>query len=248
MPKKDRAKMLDRQKRQEKRAAKERLRRKSAQQRPAHGGFWEHILASGAQAPLYGCWVNEDYKEAGMASVIVARRLPNGRLAFAAYLVDILGLGLKDCFGDMNATEEKFRARILDQGDEGLKHVPCSLLLAQQLVWGGMRYAQQNGFRIPWEFSTWQHIVGPLPEKEQIPPDMFGRDGKPLIIGDLDDIVSRSVRHFDPGKLKEEGIDFIIGTALEKMEIDMDELDAESYDDEEDEGGEDGDGEHAGHR
>ena len=49
--------------------------------------------------PLVECLINKDWQEHDMAIVIVVRSAPIG-MVYSGFLVDLLGLGLKDVIGD----------------------------------------------------------------------------------------------------------------------------------------------------
>ena len=138
--------------------------------------------------PLYGCWVTKGWEEAGMANVCITRRMENGNLVFGAYLVDIWGLGLKDCFGHVEVPEKEFNSRVLPQLGRGGGLVKAEGALARRLVWGGYTWAQKHKFRVPREFKQWQGLVGELEEGETVEDIAFGRDGKPFLIMDMKDL------------------------------------------------------------
>ena len=120
-----------------------------------------------------------------MANIIIVRKTTGGFTA-VGFLVDTWGMGLKDAF------MHKGLSRIaLDQllahaaGADEL--VDCPLPLAQELVYGGLAWARQHGFRSPAEAIRCLKIL-PAPPGE---PDIssFGtKDGSPLIIGGLETI------------------------------------------------------------
>lgn len=124
-----------------------------------------------------------------MANVCMARRMENGNLVFGAYLVDVWGLGLKDCFGKVNLSEKEFLDRVLPMlGRGGGGFVKAEESLARTLIWGGYAWAQEHRFRVPPEFKKWQGLVGELQEGERREDVVFGKEGQPLLIMGLEDL------------------------------------------------------------
>lgn len=126
-----------------------------------------------------------------MATVFIARRAGLGVVHFAGFLIDRWGFGLKDAFLHRAIPEGAVHERIEQARETGMAVEPADLVFAQQLVWGGVEFARRNGFRLPPEFEESKTLVGHLPEGVEIPWHLFGKDGKPLVIGDLDDILRR---------------------------------------------------------
>src|SRR5438874_4398584 len=50
------------------------------------------------------CYINAEWRNKGMAEIIVLRDVPAGGRIFAAYLIDAWCSGLKDAFGRLNVT------------------------------------------------------------------------------------------------------------------------------------------------
>lgn len=71
-----------------------------------------------------------------MANVIIARRTSHG-LTVVGFLVDTWGLGLKDVFVHKGMSPMKFDL-LLAHAAEDDEMVHCSLMLAQELVYGGL--------------------------------------------------------------------------------------------------------------
>lgn len=121
-----------------------------------------------------------------MAHVQIARKAPSGYV-LAGFLIDFWGLGLKDAYGWDGLSQarlEKLATRVEVPWED------CSLELAQELVYGGLRWANKLGLSLPLDVPIFLPI---LPKPRTPPPlDRFGYEGgKPLFVGDLDDIARR---------------------------------------------------------
>ncbi|MBN1363062.1 MAG: hypothetical protein JW993_20855 [Sedimentisphaerales bacterium] len=130
--------------------------------------------------------------------MLVSRRQPNGDLLYGLYLVDVLCLGLKNTLYDADVPMSRYRGELFDQmyGDE--EPIPCSRELAHQVIYGGIAFARQFGFRPQRDFEVSQYILDPAdtvgPPAEQIE---FGRDGKPLYIRGPHDDTRRILRQLE---------------------------------------------------
>jgi hypothetical protein len=129
---------------------------------------------------IYECVVNGDYKDSGMAIVVVARQHKTGNITFASFIVDIFCLGLKDANSAFNRTEEEYveyKDRIFSHYPE----VPISYDLAHNIIFGAIDYAKKLGFTPHKDWETAQFILQPKssPTVEKMDLD-FGKDGKPF--------------------------------------------------------------------
>ncbi len=143
------------------------------------------------ELPLVSCKVNSRWREGGAAVVVVARRKKNGLLVLAFFYVDVLGVGVRDCFRSVDCSLPDLEFWLKRSGREIGSFEPCSEELARQLVWGGFYYGKQNGFRPPKGFSRCKKFI-PFLAEEEVNWELFGKDGKPLIVGDYRDLLRRS--------------------------------------------------------
>lgn len=133
--------------------------------------------------PIMHCAVNSDWKKSGLASVVIARRQPDDLITFGVFLVDILCLGVKSCFANVDFTQLRFEEELLTKAWRGQgPPVNCPVPLAHRIIYGARDYAAGLGFSSDPDFELARHVLDP-PEKHQDGPDVeFGRDGKPFFI------------------------------------------------------------------
>lgn len=120
-----------------------------------------------------------------MANIIIVRKTTGGFTA-VGFLVDTWGMGLKDAFMHKGLSRIALN-QLLAHAAGADELVDCPLPLAQELVYGGLAWARQHGFRSPAEAIRYMKIL-PAPPGE---PDIsrFGSEaGSPLIIGGLETI------------------------------------------------------------
>ncbi|RLC05495.1 MAG: hypothetical protein DRH90_05760, partial [Deltaproteobacteria bacterium] len=98
--------------------------------------------------PLVACLINEDWQEFGVAIVIVMRSAPIG-CVYSGFLVDVLGVGLKDVMGDYGVNEDEIKEHKFLEGMQGGDMVACDYGLASNLVYGGLVWARKWKFKLP---------------------------------------------------------------------------------------------------
>ncbi len=150
--------------------------------------------------PLVECLVNRDWKEGKFASIFVLRDTPVG-LVLSGFVVDLAGPGLKDAWGNYGLSYydvEKLKSKA---AADGVPLVPCELTLAEKIVYGGISWSKKWGFKLPKEYKIWIRILGPENEVE-IDLESFGKNGKPLLILDEDEIYDVFEEPVDPEILK----------------------------------------------
>jgi len=137
------------------------------------------VAALSQEHPLECCVINSNWRDAHMANVIIARKTTDG-FTVVGFLVDTWGFGLKDVFvhkGLSRIALDKLLAYAVG-ADEA---VDCPLALAQELVYGGLVWARQHGFRTPAEAIRCLKIL-PAPLGEQDTSRFGTEDGRPLLV------------------------------------------------------------------
>ncbi len=138
------------------------------------------VSALSPEYPLECCVINSNWRDAHMANVIIIRKTTSGFSA-VGFLVDTWGIGLKDAFVHKGMSRLELDYLLAHAVGAEEEVVDCSLALAQELVYGGLAWARQHGFRTPAEAIRCLKIL-PAPLGE---PDIsrFGtEDGSPLIV------------------------------------------------------------------
>ncbi len=139
--------------------------------------------------PIIECLILEKWQTSGLAHVIFVREQPDGRVAFADFLVDVFCLGVKDCFLQINQPKSVFHSfkeeTLFKLG--GL--VDCPVDVAHAIIYGAVDYARSLGFSPHPDFERDRLILDPHEKFEELPLVTFGQNGKPCYIsGPLDDI------------------------------------------------------------
>jgi len=184
------------QKRQQERALKKRAKRNLALRRAQETRLpsESHHIRAGRGYPIEGCWTQQDWDQHGLAVIVIARRQPDESLTFGTYLVDYYCLGLKNTFCNANIPSGEFYRDYLPRIFHDNSPIQISPALAHELIYGGIGYAAQFGFKPHRDFRLSQYILDP--------PDLypgsgmveFGKDGKPFFVAGPHDNVQAIMR------------------------------------------------------
>jgi len=190
-----------------------RLKRKQkqlARRRAMSGSPYKRIGTSG---DVTACFMNPDYAQRGQAAIFVLRSIPGGGgYALAAFLVDLWCAGLKDAWGKLDITREEFEGMV-DQMDKQTPMRSGDLETVRRVVAGGLRFAQQNGFRLPPRFERWTAIIGGVGDWSQADLTHFGVDGGAKLrwVAPLDDLRKRLIGCSVDEFLARADVEFVLG-------------------------------------
>jgi hypothetical protein len=137
-----------------------------------------YIRTKARTLPIYKCYVNDEWKQSGMANIIILRRHTTGNFTFGVYLVDLFALGTKNTFFNFNQPQDVL-STLLDRAN----FIEIDYNLAHNIIYGANEYAEENGFKIHKDFvKLTQYILEPDDEKIPLIELEFGKDGKPLVV------------------------------------------------------------------
>jgi hypothetical protein len=180
--------------------------------------------------PIENCWVQEGWQDSGLAVVCVARRQSNGNIIFGVYLVDCYCLGVKDAYFNGEIPPAEFQREFLPKifSSAGTP-VNISADLAHEIVYGGVEYARQFGFRPHADFRRAQLVLDPPELHPRTGAVTFGKDGKPFYVSGPHDDAEAIMRQL--ARVTGEG-NFHFMTRLEELPEDLfvEDLDEEEND------------------
>ncbi|MFO7970380.1 MAG: hypothetical protein R6U40_01365 [Desulfobacterales bacterium] len=136
--------------------------------------------------PLNECLINQKWKEHRAATVFFIRENPTG-FVYSCFLVDLAGFGLKDAWGDWGLTQTDIEEIKSKAAEEEHLLISCDPNFAETIVYTGIEWAQKWKFKLPREYRIWLRLLAPL-DPSKINLDLFGENGKPLLIVDEDDL------------------------------------------------------------
>ena len=172
---------LDARKRQQKLAKKAAKRKAALATKKSVAGMVPHgrHAVPVTSAPIHACLVSDSLFDIGVGNVIVSRKMPNGFIGVAFFLVDVFCLGIKDVFYDvLSPVEYDHRVSDLEQETFRAIHPAC----ARKLVEGAEAYARDLGFSPHADYQRARQIFGDLDATACPTHYVFGRDGKPFFM------------------------------------------------------------------
>ena len=175
---------LDARKRQQK-LAKKAAKRKAVLATKKPVGSADGVVPHGrhampaASAPIHECLVADSLFDIGIGNVIVSRKMPNGFIGAAFFLVDVFCLGIKDTLYEvLSPAEYDYRVSSLQHETFRALHPTC----ARKLVEGAESYARDLGFPPHPDYQHARQIFGDLDATVCPTHYVFGRDGKPFFL------------------------------------------------------------------
>ena len=129
----------------------------------------------------YDEYHNESHS--GLDTVIVSRVMPSGKLIVGMYLMDLYCLGIKNTVFKFAMTTDDFNEFVeMVQTQERRDFFEIEPSMAANLVFGGLDYAEQLGFRPEKGFTITKYIIDEDLVTDDIDNIEFGQNGKPMFI------------------------------------------------------------------
>jgi hypothetical protein len=205
---------IDERKRQKKLARKAAKRKKvlaaKREEFPGQG----RLISFAADKPLHECLIPRILYEQGIGNVVISRKMPNGDIAAAFFLVDIYCLGVKNCFFTI-LPPGVYARRIADLVQkEGLESAMPACVV--KLIQGAVAYAEGIGFHPHRDYVSVKAFLGSI-DPAACPKEFeFGKDGKPFYISgphetqaDSERIIATLTRKLGP-----EGFHYMVGVDM----------------------------------
>lgn len=148
----------------------------------------KYIKTKARSLAVFECIIDNNWKEAGIAQVIVARKHSNGNITAGFYLVDLYCLGVKDSTFLFNNTELEFNS-MMDEYIPRKSRLQIDYALAHNIIYAAIDFAENFGFKPE---KTFTEITQFILEEDTDEVELFdvecGYNGKPLFIkGPFDD-------------------------------------------------------------
>jgi hypothetical protein len=193
----------------------------------------KYIQTKARGLPVHECLINPDWQSSGVATVLVSRKQPSGNIIVGMYLVDVLCLGLKITYFYFNQTARYYEEELKDLVFQGQMSVPCDYVLAHNVIYGAVAYAEDLGFKPDKDFAVTQYILAEDDESVELIELEFGRDGKPcFVVGPHDNVALVT------GKLRaavgEGNFTVVYPGGYFEDGFDEDDFDEDDYEDEDD--------------
>ena len=129
--------------------------------------------------PIDKCYINKDWEETQLASIIIVRKHTNGNITMGNYLVDLKLRGVKDCTYRFNESPLRL--------DEMLERYPDVFIesdysLAHNIIYAGVEFAEDYGFAPHKNYKTAQYILEEDTDDIPVIEIPLGDDGIPVLV------------------------------------------------------------------
>jgi hypothetical protein len=179
-----------RQKKVERKKAKDKARHKALAVRQSKAVA--HRFDRAGHGRILDCFVTGPLWDEGMGNVVLTREAGAGHVAFAAFLVDVYCLGVKDVVFDILSHEgfRNARKRFLSQSP--LERHPPEYV--RKLVEDAVEYARSIGLEPHADYQQAKAIFGDIDASACREEFEFGREGKPFFISGPTDTPAGCIR------------------------------------------------------
>jgi len=134
----------------------------------------KYVRTQARSLPIDECLVTEGWEDAGICNVVIARKHKTGNYTTAIYLIDLYCLGLKDTGYQFNVSPEDFDFLKMDRN-----WINCEYVLAHNIIYGGIAFAEDYGFKPHKDFAITRFILEEDDEQVELMDIDFGLDGLP---------------------------------------------------------------------
>ena len=174
------------------------------------------LIRQVAHLPLRECRINDDWKESRIASISFARDRPDGRVAIAAFAVDLGCLGVKSAFANPAVSVAEYESSLLR--NQPTRQICCESAFAVKLIQGAHDYARQLGFSPDPDYHYARAIFGDIDPASCPETIEYGEDGKPLYVSGPYDDVERIMNHLTR-KLGPDGFHYMVASTTERFDL-----------------------------
>jgi hypothetical protein len=192
---------------------RKRLKRKRKQQEHRRAASISPLQAISRVPGEVQCWMNTNWGVTRQASIWVLRQTRSGRCAMAAFLVDFGMAGLKDAWGRIDITSAEFFDDVLDPMRERVPVAEVSVDEARRFIAGGLRFAHDNGFRLPHRYDRWLSVLGDIGDWREADVSDFDME----FAGSMDDLRKRLIGQSVEDFLAREDVTIVLSDAAPSL-------------------------------
>ncbi len=191
----------------------------------------KYITTKVRNLPIRDCLISDHWQEQGVATVLVVREMPSGKLTLASYLLDTFCLGVKDTTYYHNLTTYELD-EFIEKYNTVQDMVSCDYVEAHNIIYGAIGFAADLGFEPHKDFDLTKYYLQEDDERVELIEYEFGREGRPVLMIRPEENAARYISKLDHsvGRGNYEVID---GSEWDDEEWDDEEWDEEEWDEEE---------------
>lgn len=141
----------------------------------------------------YEAYIEKNWREHGLAHVVVTRVKANGLADYGVFLTDVWCLGVKDAFAETDVPAPLMRELAVERLPETMRE-PIHPACAKKLIEGALAYAKALGFSPHRDFRRARHVLSGIDASHCPEVFTYGRDGRPCYVRGVDDSDQRVER------------------------------------------------------
>jgi SEC-C motif len=145
-----------------------------------------HRIQNADDYPVEACYLNADWKEQGLARIVVTRSQENGKIMVGAFLVDTFCVGVKNAFCNEGLGRRQIEAQLLP-GYYQNEPTRVGINYVKEIIYGAVEYAKGLGFDPHPDFELSRHVLGSEAISRTRNLKFGGPEGKPLYVAGPDD-------------------------------------------------------------
>jgi hypothetical protein len=142
------------------------------------------IRTRARKLPIGSCYINDDWQESKFATVFVTRNHVNRNITFGCFEVDLLCLGLKDCFYKFNFSRLDFEELLKN---DHITCIPIDYTLAHNIVYSAIDFASAFGFQPHKSFNVAKYVLEEDDDNIELIDIECGEDEMPVVFSSPDE-------------------------------------------------------------
>jgi len=150
------------------------------------------------------CWMSRDFAENGQIQAFVYKQA-GGLSGIACFLIDRGVVGLKDAWARMNVGRTDFNEMLEDCKERAIPMSRVTIEKVRRMIAGGLRWAFENGMRLPKDWATPALLIGGVGAWESADVSEFVKE----FAGHPQDLRQRLIAEPFDDYLQRTDIDFI---------------------------------------
>lgn len=149
--------------------------------------------------PIHQCLINSDWKELGVANIMISRQHKNGNITACLYFVDLYCLGIKNSFYRFNISQKEYN-EMAEKMKCSISVIEIDYPLVHNIIYSAWTYADNLKFTQNLDFLYTTFYMLNHDEDENIPyiDIKCGLNGKPCYVrgsSDNNTTVKRVINH-----------------------------------------------------
>jgi hypothetical protein len=152
----------------EEKALRRKHRKEKDQRQSSKSGNATIYRLMSSEAPLHGCWLNQDWQAAGFACALIVRKMATGLLMCVMFWMNTAKGQMENCFGSINLTEEALQRNILHR--EGMEFLRADIELVKGVIATVVAKMEAKEEELPEHYHDCLKLVGSI-EKYLQPPE-----------------------------------------------------------------------------